>query len=196
MSFPTNPSNDQTYVTNLGTCYKYVSADTAWKIVGVSGTSGGSGTVLGTGTANYIPKWSDSSTLTNSATIEIINTATSPSNGFTRRDPVFHSADSGILNPQTEMVIANVSGYNDGYIVAHGHVFASDTGGSFSSSQAVFLSSWNSIGFISSEGSIKTESTPNAICVINNGQSISLLNATDSTIIIGYDVTYFSNSTV
>lgn len=63
MSFPTSPINDQTYVTALGTSYKYVAADTAWKIVGSNGGGTGTGTVLGSGTSPYIPVWTDSSNL-------------------------------------------------------------------------------------------------------------------------------------
>ena len=48
MAFPTNPSDQEIYTTPLGTVYKYILADTAWKIVGaVGGATGhvGPGTV-------------------------------------------------------------------------------------------------------------------------------------------------------
>lgn len=60
MSFPTSPSDGQLYTTALGTQYSYVAADTAWKI---TGGPGGGGTIKGSGTANVVAKWTDSSTI-------------------------------------------------------------------------------------------------------------------------------------
>jgi len=63
MAFPLSPTDGQTYTTALGTQYTYVLADTAWKI---SGGLGSTGNVTGTGTATYLPMWSDTSALSDS----------------------------------------------------------------------------------------------------------------------------------
>jgi hypothetical protein len=62
MSFPLSPSNNDLYTNGLGTQYKYDSTRTAWVING-SGITGG---IAGSGTAPYIPVFSDSTTLANS----------------------------------------------------------------------------------------------------------------------------------
>lgn len=63
MAFPSSPVDGQLYTTPLGTQYKYVLIDTAWKIVGCSG---GSGDITGSGTASYLAKFSDTTTIADS----------------------------------------------------------------------------------------------------------------------------------
>jgi len=63
MAFPLSPTDGQTYTTALGTNYTYVDADSAWKITGGVTEYGN---VSGSGTINYVPVWSDASTLTDS----------------------------------------------------------------------------------------------------------------------------------
>lgn len=62
MAFPTSPVDGQLYTNALGTQYKFYLADTAWKIV----NGGGGGTIGGTGTAGYLTKFVDSTTIGNS----------------------------------------------------------------------------------------------------------------------------------
>lgn len=69
MAFPTNPVDNELYSNALGTQYKYVLADTAWKIVSQAGNG-----VVGTGTADYLPAWTDASTLSNSNLKMVDNT--------------------------------------------------------------------------------------------------------------------------
>jgi hypothetical protein len=62
MAFPLSPIDGQLYTNALGTQYQYVLADTAWKIV----NGGGGGTVKGSGTAGYLAKFTDTTTVGNS----------------------------------------------------------------------------------------------------------------------------------
>jgi len=63
MAFPSSPIDGQLYTNALGTQYSYVLADTAWKIVG---GGGGGGTIKGSGTAGYLAKFTDATTIGNS----------------------------------------------------------------------------------------------------------------------------------
>lgn len=60
MAFPSSPVDGQLYTTSLGTQYRYYLTDTAWKIVGSPGT----GDI--TGTAGYLAKFVDGTTIGNS----------------------------------------------------------------------------------------------------------------------------------
>lgn len=62
MAFPISPINGEQYTNALGTTYQYYSADTAWKIVGGAGGNN----IKGSGTANYLPKFMDTTTLADS----------------------------------------------------------------------------------------------------------------------------------
>lgn len=59
MAFPTSPIDGQSYTNALGTQYRYVLADTAWKIV--SGSGGGSG-MVGPGTVGTLAMFNPDTT--------------------------------------------------------------------------------------------------------------------------------------
>jgi hypothetical protein len=65
MSFPPSPTPSQQYTTALGTTYSYSADRTAWIIVS-SGGGGGTGNIEGTGTADVLPVFIDSTVISNS----------------------------------------------------------------------------------------------------------------------------------
>lgn len=109
MSFPTSPVDGELYTNALGTVYQYVLADTAWKIVG----SGASGFVFGSGTATYIPIWTDGTTIGDSimtsdgTTVEISGSVVANGAGTTNYVPIYTDGATAVLGASNLQQVSN-----------------------------------------------------------------------------------------
>lgn len=210
MSFPINPTPDQTYVTALGTAYHYVEADTAWKIIGVQG--GGGGTITGTGTAHYLPVWTSATDMTSSCVYQsdattYLNYNTPPvavdGGTFTPMGSGRFTANNGLLSADATVTVIDTSdyynpdtGYYDAFPVAYGHVYGSFDGGSQPVIQAVFMSNWSGIGIISSEGAIVGAITDGNVCIYQDQQTLKIMNRTGVPLVFGWAITFYPGFTL
>jgi hypothetical protein len=218
MSFPTSPVNDQTYVTSLGTSYKYVSADTAWKIIGSSG-GGGTGTLTGTGSSHYLPVWTSGTDMTASCVYQsdattYINYNTEPfavtEGTFTQYGSARYSANNGLLTNGSLITIVDVGDYvnpltaaNDAYPVCHGHIYGANPGGSFDSIQAIFITDWNAVTLVSSSGNVTYDEPTGAnnflagyLRIWYDYQTVKIQNLTGNDLSFGWSVSYYPNFSV